>query len=158
MATHFSILAWKIPWTAHGVAKESDTTQWLNNNRNKVNSLPTSLPTYLLLPSIWVCHMMSTHGHSFTAKSLNGAACLNGGAERAGKMLLEGYCFSLKTWKLSSECSFGSVSGLFLPLLLECRESQCDSGWNFTQIGLFVGEEEGSGGSIVYSFRKLEKI
>ena len=33
MATHFSILAWKIPWTGawratvHGVSKESDTTE-----------------------------------------------------------------------------------------------------------------------------------
>ena len=32
MATHFSILAWRIPWTEpdgllHGVAKESDTTE-----------------------------------------------------------------------------------------------------------------------------------
>ena len=26
-ATHSSILAWEIPWTAHGVTKESDTTQ-----------------------------------------------------------------------------------------------------------------------------------
>ena len=26
MATHSSILAWKIPWTAHGFRKESDTT------------------------------------------------------------------------------------------------------------------------------------
>ena len=26
MATHSSVLAWKIPWTAHEVAKESDTT------------------------------------------------------------------------------------------------------------------------------------
>ena len=26
-ATHSSILAWEIPWTADGVTKESDTTQ-----------------------------------------------------------------------------------------------------------------------------------
>ena len=26
MATHSSILAWKLTWTAHGVAKELDTT------------------------------------------------------------------------------------------------------------------------------------
>ena len=39
MATHSSILAWEIPWTeepggatVHGVAKELDTTEWLNNN------------------------------------------------------------------------------------------------------------------------------
>ena len=36
MATHSSFLAWEIPWTeepdqatVHGVAKESDMTQWL---------------------------------------------------------------------------------------------------------------------------------
>ena len=39
MTTHFSILAWRIPmdraawWaTVHGVPKELDTTQRLNNN------------------------------------------------------------------------------------------------------------------------------
>ena len=39
MATHSSILAWEIPWTegalqatVHGVTKESDMTQRLNNN------------------------------------------------------------------------------------------------------------------------------
>ena len=40
MATHSNILAWRIPWTEqpgrphtiHGVTKESDTTQQLNNN------------------------------------------------------------------------------------------------------------------------------
>jgi len=39
MATHSKILAWEISWTegawqatVHGVAKESDTTQQLNNN------------------------------------------------------------------------------------------------------------------------------
>ena len=26
MATHSSILAWKIPWTVHGFARESDMT------------------------------------------------------------------------------------------------------------------------------------
>jgi len=31
MATHSSIPAWEIP-TVHGVAKESDTTERLNNN------------------------------------------------------------------------------------------------------------------------------
>ena len=41
MATHFSILAWRIPWTrawqaiVHGVTKESEMTQCLNNNSNK---------------------------------------------------------------------------------------------------------------------------
>ena len=41
MATHSSILAWKIPWTGepggvtvHGVAKQLVTTEWLNNNDN----------------------------------------------------------------------------------------------------------------------------
>ena len=40
MTTHSSILAWEIPWTEepgglqfHGIAKESDTTEQLNNNR-----------------------------------------------------------------------------------------------------------------------------
>ena len=38
MATHSSNPAWKIPWTEepggfHGVAKELDTTEWLNNNK-----------------------------------------------------------------------------------------------------------------------------
>ena len=43
MATHSSILAWEIPWTeepgrvrVHGVTKDSDMTQQLNNNSNKV--------------------------------------------------------------------------------------------------------------------------
>ena len=42
MATHCSILAWRIPWTeepvgatVHRVAEESDTTQQLNNNNKK---------------------------------------------------------------------------------------------------------------------------
>ena len=42
MATHSSILAWRIPWTeepggpqAMGVTKASDTTQRLNNNHHK---------------------------------------------------------------------------------------------------------------------------
>ena len=42
MATHFSILAWKIPWTeepgmlqTHGVEKELDMIQQLNNNKLK---------------------------------------------------------------------------------------------------------------------------
>ena len=40
MATHFSILAWKISWTEEpgGLqsmgSQESDTTQWLNNSSN----------------------------------------------------------------------------------------------------------------------------
>ena len=36
MATHYSILPWRIPWTeapVHGVAKELDMTEQLNNNR-----------------------------------------------------------------------------------------------------------------------------
>ena len=42
MATHSSILVWRIPWTekpgsliVHGVAKESDTTEQLNNTNSK---------------------------------------------------------------------------------------------------------------------------
>ena len=36
MATHSSILAWKIPWTEEpsGVTKELDTTLQLNNNES----------------------------------------------------------------------------------------------------------------------------
>ena len=30
MATHSRTFAWRIPWKAHGVDKEKDTTQWLN--------------------------------------------------------------------------------------------------------------------------------
>ena len=41
MATHSSVLAWEVPWTeepgglyiVHGVAKESDMTEQLSNNR-----------------------------------------------------------------------------------------------------------------------------
>ena len=43
MATHSSILAWKIPWTeethraiVHGVAKGSDTTEGINKNGNNM--------------------------------------------------------------------------------------------------------------------------
>ena len=47
MATHFSILAWEIPWIeepdglqVHGVAKELDRTWQLNrNNNNKYRNL-----------------------------------------------------------------------------------------------------------------------
>ena len=45
MATHSSILAWKInplDWwgaTAHGVTKESDMTLWLNNNKVAIEFL-----------------------------------------------------------------------------------------------------------------------
>ena len=39
MTTHSSILAWEVPWTeeptVHGITKESDMTQQLNNNSNK---------------------------------------------------------------------------------------------------------------------------
>ena len=39
MTTHFSILSWEVPWTeeptVHGITKESDMTQQLNNNSNK---------------------------------------------------------------------------------------------------------------------------
>ena len=50
MATHSSILAWRIPWTeepswatVHGVAKELDTTERLNNNSSALVSFATSL-------------------------------------------------------------------------------------------------------------------
>ena len=43
MTTHFSILARRNHWnekpgrlTVHGVAKESDTIQWLNNNKKNL--------------------------------------------------------------------------------------------------------------------------
>ena len=42
MATHSSILAWEISWTeepgrlVHGIAKESDTTEQLNNSHSKI--------------------------------------------------------------------------------------------------------------------------
>ena len=46
MATDFSILAWKIPWTeepgglqAMGVTKELDTTWQLNNNNRLTNNI-----------------------------------------------------------------------------------------------------------------------
>ena len=44
MATHSSILAWKILWTLEpgGVAKESDMTEQLNNNKQENKS---SMPT-----------------------------------------------------------------------------------------------------------------
>ena len=45
VATHFSILAWEIPWTeeawsatVHGVRKESDTTEQLNSSNNRTSS------------------------------------------------------------------------------------------------------------------------
>ena len=41
MATHFSILAWRIPWSEKfgillsvGLQNESDTTEWLSNNKD----------------------------------------------------------------------------------------------------------------------------
>ena len=52
MATHSSILAWKIPWTeepgisyratVYGVTKELDTAEWLNSNKDKVKGKPAS--------------------------------------------------------------------------------------------------------------------
>ena len=52
MATHSSILAWKIPWTeepgisyratVYGVTKELDTAEWLNSNKGKVKGKHTS--------------------------------------------------------------------------------------------------------------------
>ena len=45
MATHCSILAWRIPWTeepggatVHRVAEESDTPQQLNNNKKTLKA------------------------------------------------------------------------------------------------------------------------
>ena len=46
MANHSTILAWEISWTeatVHGVAKELDTTQQLNNNLYKPSKMqPTN--------------------------------------------------------------------------------------------------------------------
>ena len=48
MATHASILAWRIPWTeepgatVHGVTKESDTTEGLNSNNEKTSCFDES--------------------------------------------------------------------------------------------------------------------
>ena len=48
MATHASILAWRIPWTeepgatVHGVTKESDTTEGLNSNNEKISCFDES--------------------------------------------------------------------------------------------------------------------
>ena len=36
MATHTSILAWKIPWTGEPGGQESDMTWWLNNNKRRL--------------------------------------------------------------------------------------------------------------------------
>ena len=42
MATHPSVLAWETPWTeestVHGVTKESNVIQQLNNNKEEVSS------------------------------------------------------------------------------------------------------------------------
>ena len=51
MATHSSILAWEISWTeepgrlctVHGVAKEPDTTEQLNNISHVLNTVPVNL-------------------------------------------------------------------------------------------------------------------
>ena len=48
MATHASILAWRIPWTeepgatVHGVTTESDTTEGLNSNNEKTSCFDES--------------------------------------------------------------------------------------------------------------------
>ena len=53
MATHSSIPAWEIPWTGawkttvHGVTKESDTTEGLNNNKRDL--FPLSLGSQFAL-------------------------------------------------------------------------------------------------------------
>ena len=50
MATHSSILAWKTPWTEEPEVyspwgcKESDMTQWLNNNKKKVRLREGNFP------------------------------------------------------------------------------------------------------------------
>ena len=49
MTTHSSIPAWEILWTEepttiHGVAKESDTTEVLNNNKNTHTHIPHQSP------------------------------------------------------------------------------------------------------------------
>ena len=55
MATHSNILAWRILWTekpceqVHGVAKESDTTLWLNNNKH-----------LFMLINMWVYIILTT--------------------------------------------------------------------------------------------------
>ena len=65
MATHSKILAWEISWTegtcqatVHGVAKESETTQRLNNNSvakyNNVFVIYFSLLLYVLLLYVFV--------------------------------------------------------------------------------------------------------
>ena len=48
MATHFSILAWRIPWTEKPAGyspwgcKESDTTERMNNNNKTLGLNPSS--------------------------------------------------------------------------------------------------------------------
>ena len=63
MATHSSILAWKIPWTeatVHGVTKESDMTERLNTNMHSVYIIPIS--QFILLS----CPLFPTlHVHTF---------------------------------------------------------------------------------------------
>ena len=56
MATHFSILAWEIPrtegaWqaTVHAVAKQSDTTQQLNDNNGLHSETSLKLKVILAL-------------------------------------------------------------------------------------------------------------
>ena len=55
MATHFSVPAWRIPvvreaWlpTVHGVEKESDTAERLNNNNNCISQL-RNVPRLLVI-------------------------------------------------------------------------------------------------------------
>ena len=72
MATHSSVLAWRIPRPrVHGVVKESDMTQQLNNN-------PTSAPPTLPPP-----HVASTQMGSFWIS-------LGGGEERVSSLMV---CF-----------------------------------------------------------------
>ena len=56
MAAHFSILAWEIPWTegawqatVHGIAKQSDTTQQLNDDNRLHSETPLKLKVILAL-------------------------------------------------------------------------------------------------------------
>ena len=56
MATHSSILAWRIPWTeepggltVHGVARELDTTSRLNFTTKPPSALPSSTSSFSLL-------------------------------------------------------------------------------------------------------------
>ena len=60
MATHSSILAWKIPWTeatVHGVTKESDMTERLNTNMHSIYIIPISQFISLFCPLFPTLHV-----------------------------------------------------------------------------------------------------